>query len=154
MQYLEGEIRQITEWVWSSMLERELLFDPSGTWPLQKANSLLSSVKITGDWEGAVALQCSPALAHQLAANMFKLPPQETSHADIYDALGELTNMIGGNIKALLPNPSRLSLPLVEDGESVPASLLTSTVLSQVAFADQGESFNVFLLVAEQAAAK
>ena len=153
MQYLEGEIRQITEWVWSSILERELQLDPVGTWPLQRAGSLLSTVEIRGDWEGAVALQCSPQLAHRLAAAMFNLESQDTSASDTYDALGELTNMIGGNIKALLPAPAQLSLPQVADSLELPENLLGSTVLSQVSFADQGEPFHVFLLASEKTAA-
>ena len=33
--------------------------------------------------------------------------------ADIADALGELANIIGGNVKSLLPEPCALSLPHV-----------------------------------------
>lgn len=153
MQYLEGEIRQITEWVWSSILERELQCEPAATSSLPRAGSLLSTVEIQGDWEGAVALQCSPQLAHQLAASMFNLESQETSTSDTYDALGELTNMIGGNIKALLPAPAQLSLPKVAEGQDLTAELLGSTVLSQVSFADQGEPFHVFLLASEHSVA-
>jgi chemotaxis protein CheX len=32
--------------------------------------------------------------------------------ADLLDAAGELVNVVGGNVKTLLPQPSLLSLPL------------------------------------------
>ena len=35
---------------------------------------------------------------------------------DVADAVGELVNMIGGNVKSLMPGPSTLSLPLVRAG--------------------------------------
>jgi chemotaxis protein CheX len=35
---------------------------------------------------------------------------------DVADAVGELANMIGGNIKGLMPGPSVLTLPVVASG--------------------------------------
>ena len=40
----------------------------------------------------------------------------ELTTADLHDALGELTNMTGGNLKALLPEPCTLGLPVVVEG--------------------------------------
>ena len=34
------------------------------------------------------------------------------------DAVGELANMVGGNIKALMPGSCQLSLPTVAEGRS------------------------------------
>jgi chemotaxis protein CheX len=47
------------------------------------------------------------------AAAMFGLSAVELTDAEVTDAVGELTNIIGGNIKSLLPGPSRLSMPVV-----------------------------------------
>ncbi|QCC78154.1 chemotaxis protein CheX [Nocardioides daphniae] len=41
----------------------------------------------------------------------------EPSEADVVDAVGELVNMVGGNVKSLVPGPSQLSLPLVATGQ-------------------------------------
>ena len=49
---------------------------------------------------------------------MFGAEPGDLSDDEVSDALGELTNMVGGNIKSLLPAPSQLSLPSVAAGES------------------------------------
>lgn len=145
MQFLESEIRQITEWIWSAILERELQSNETGVWLPPTATTLLGAVNIQGAWEGTVALECSEALARQLAATMFDLPAQAATVADTQDALGELTNMVGGNIKSLMPVPSQLSLPQVTPSTTA-ACLTSSAVVSQVAFADQGEPFRVFLL--------
>lgn len=69
-------------------------------------------VFISGGWEGAVALGCSEALARKVASVMFAKTPQDMTVEEIEDAVGELANIIGGNIKALLPGPSELSLPI------------------------------------------
>ena len=57
---------------------------------------------------------------------MFGSAPDVVTDAEVVDALGELTNMIGGNVKSLLPAPSQLSLPMVSDSvwpTTVPGSV-------------------------------
>ncbi|MFT0847557.1 chemotaxis protein CheX [Actinomycetaceae bacterium L2_0104] len=43
---------------------------------------------------------------------------EEVSKDDLVDAFGEVANVVGGNIKALIPDPGALSLPRV--AESLP----------------------------------
>jgi chemotaxis protein CheX len=63
---------------------------------------------------------------------MFAADPGTLSADEVGDALGELTNMVGGNIKSLLPAPSKLSIPSVAGGESytvrVPGAVLVERV--------------------------
>ncbi len=93
----------IEEHAVSSELARELEPPPAG--------SLVARVQIRGAWSGAVVLWCAPEFASLAANRMF-----ETDDADEdsqRDALGELANMIAGNVKTVLPAPSELSLPVV-----------------------------------------
>jgi len=76
----------------------------------------LASVSITGGWSGVVFLQCPYELASELGQAMFKCDASTITAADIQDAMGELINMVGGNVKAQLPGPSSLSLPNVIQG--------------------------------------
>ncbi len=39
--------------------------------------------------------------------------PEEVSDADYVDAVGEIANVVGGNVKALVPDPGPLTLPQV-----------------------------------------
>jgi len=94
----------------------ELVAEAAG--PEVAANASVSSslVGIAGRWDGAVIVDCAPEVAHALAAIMFAMPPAEVTKDQIEDTLGELANMIGGNLKALLPSPCMLSLPTVVEG--------------------------------------
>jgi chemotaxis protein CheX len=40
-------------------------------------------------------------------------PPTVVDAEDVADALGELANVLGGNIKSVLPGESRLGLPQI-----------------------------------------
>ena len=82
-----------------------------------------SRIFITGAWDGSVSLNCTEALARRVASGMFGEAPDRVSPEDIQDALGELANIIGGNIKPLFPAPNRLSLPF-HGGEPEPGQLL------------------------------
>jgi chemotaxis protein CheX len=75
-----------------------------------------ASVSITGSWEGHVVFGCSMAAARTAAAVLLAMGEDELAEADVADAVGELANMIGGNVKSLLPAPSALTLPLVSLG--------------------------------------
>lgn len=66
---------------------------------------------------GAVVVRISCALARTITETMFGMDPGEAASADIDDAVGEVANMIGGNVKSLVPGPSLLSLPAVVIGE-------------------------------------
>ena len=55
------------------------------------------------------------------------MQPGEPAEADIADALGEIANVIGGNLKSTLPGPSLLSLPVVTTGSS--STTVTHAVL-------------------------
>jgi CheY-specific phosphatase CheX len=80
------------------------------------ADHLTSFVQITGDWEAAVLLECSQWQACQFAGRILSVEPPEKVDDDVRDVLGELANMIGGNLKSEKPGAVRLSMPTVVDG--------------------------------------
>ena len=79
----------------------------------------LCSISITGTWNGIVLVQCSDALAKEIGTVMFSSDAETISKAEIKDAMGEITNMVGGNLKRILPGPSVLSLPNVMFGSDL-----------------------------------
>jgi chemotaxis protein CheX len=95
-------------------------------------------VTVTGEWQGSVLLACPARLARMAAAAMFDLPAAQLDDEQVADALGELTNMIGGNIKSLIPGPSRLSMPTVTVGAPATVPTPGAALLSTVSLACEG----------------
>lgn len=97
----------ITESVWAGFLDI----------PLERASAspgmceCASSIRIEGAWNGEVIVACSHSLARQVALNMFHCPEDKLRNEYLADAMNEVANIIGGNIKSLLPSPSYLRLP-------------------------------------------
>jgi chemotaxis protein CheX len=94
--------------------------------------ALSACVHVDGAWNGAALVECELPLARLLTAALFGRPVDDIEPEEVRDALGEITNIVGGNLKALLPAPSRLSLPTVVDGVdyavTVPGTKQTAAV--------------------------
>ncbi|MEO5922298.1 MAG: chemotaxis protein CheX [Bryobacteraceae bacterium] len=105
------ELDQIVEAVLDVMFSASSA--PSGV-EQPGTNSYTATVGFVGEWRGAVLVQCGIPTAEELARRLFKL--DTISHEDVADAMGELANMIGGNLKSVLPPGVMLSVPNVALG--------------------------------------
>jgi len=140
----EEAIHSIVETVWTTMLGLDV--QPVRTLPdAASDHTLVGTVRISGAWEGEVRLRCSSDLARRIAAIMFAIDPATATAAQTEDALGELANMTGGNLKALLPEPCHLSTPAVHRAAETPPAP-GARLLSEVSFDCQGEPFQVMLV--------
>ena len=105
-------------------------------------------INITGGWQATVALQVPRALAARIAGVMFNLGDAAPTLEDMQDAIGELTNMLGGNIKALLPGECHLSLPAVVEGAGYTIRVPSSHKVERFAFECEGMAAVVNLMSA------
>jgi len=153
MQFAAEEIGQLTQDIFSTMLqfdvtsvEAESLVDTALT---SDEPRLTACVQIAGAWKGAVVFDAPSTFARQAAAVMFDIAAADATAGDVQDALAELVNMIGGNLKTLLPGPSFLSLPAVTEGNDYSLSVPGSRQVSRVRFDCRGDLLDVVLLEEE-----
>lgn len=142
----EEDIYQITESVWNSMLGLEMWRRKEALPEPPHVRFLTGSVQISGAWHGVFRLDCSVALARRIAAIMFGFETSETTIDDVRDALGELTNITGGNVKGFLPTPCHMALPVVVDGTSYVIHLPRGRIMAQMDLECEREPFRVTLL--------
>jgi chemotaxis protein CheX len=134
-------VSNITRMVWSSVVgEDESLFEaetaPNGV-------RVCGIVHISGGWDGSVQLSVSQTAALRATAALFGMGEDEVSPAEITDAVGELTNMVGGSLKSILPGPSKLSLPSVTTGQDFAQSVPGARPVTEMSMAWAGEPLNV-----------
>ncbi len=144
MQFLEEEISQVASVVWDSVLGLSLVRQDGV--PQLPDRIVAGTVQFSGAWEGAITIETSAEFARRAAATMFGVDPDAASVADTQDAIGELANMTGGNVKSLLPEPCRLSLPTVVEGSEVSTRLPGGELLTSVAFDCNGDPLVVRLI--------
>jgi len=95
---------------------------------------LTSFVQLTGDWNGAVMLECSREQACHFAGRILAMDPPDSVDDDVRDVIGELANMIGGNMKGGMAAGVRLSMPTVMDGNDYDLHVCGSQVTERLAF--------------------
>ena len=99
-------VTAVTEQVWLQFLGIDIA--PAAA---DGAAECAASIAIEGAWNGAIIVACSHDLARQAAAAMFGCPVSEIGDVSWRDTLNEVANIMGGNLKGLLPGPSTLGLP-------------------------------------------
>ena len=124
MAAIDADIKDIARSIWATLFELPL--EDGDAARLGPESTVTSCVQIDGAWQGAVVLQCPLTLARTLTAAMFQADTAPELD-EVHDALGELANMLGGNVKALLPGPSRISLPAVAVGSDYQMSVVGTT---------------------------
>lgn len=140
---MRADIAEIAQSIWETVFAVPLEVGSGGT--LGSDPAMTGSVQIDGAWEGAVMLQCPHVLANRLTSILFQgegpPPPGE-----VRDAMGELTNMLAGNVKSLLPQPSRISLPTVAFGADYELTVVGTRPVVTVSFTCEGSPLTVTLL--------
>lgn len=105
-----------------------MLLDPSADGAATGAEEeeiLTAFISIVGDHPSALVIHCTMDFGNVLAGAMFGMSADELSPAEVNDALGELANMVGGSVKAMLDGSWQLGLPMVSrdgDGITVPGA--------------------------------
>ena len=125
-------LAQIVESVFTTMLDLEVTVTDNPWIP--DGDRMTSFVHLTGDWSGAVILECSRRQACLFAGRILLMDPPDTVDDDVRDVLGELANMIGGNMKCTMPIGVCLSMPSVMDGSHGDLRICGSKLQRRVAF--------------------
>ena len=109
----EEEIRQFVTDIWSTFLNMKVSPTETPFKPKGNGNTLAGCVQITGEWQGSVTLYAPKELGKKVAATMYGLDETDADNKQIQDVIGEITNVLAGNIKLILPAPCSISLPCV-----------------------------------------
>jgi chemotaxis protein CheX len=145
-----ADLSEIADQVWKGFL------DPEGVRPLIPTESLAdgigycASVSLTGAWDGHVLVSCSVEAARQAAAAFLGMEPEEVGTEDMTDVMGELANIVGGNVKSMLPPATGLSLPHVVTGAG--SHFPMTRRICELAGTWQGEPFSISMLQSAEAA--
>jgi|WetSurMetagenome_2_1015567.scaffolds.fasta_scaffold20848_5 chemotaxis protein CheX len=107
----EPVVHQIVEHVFQTMMAMDVHALDT---PLPSSGELITAaISLAGSWKGAVLVECGLSEAFLFTSRMIGIDAPTSLNDDVRDALGELANMVGGNLKSVLPGGVTLSLPTV-----------------------------------------
>jgi len=127
-----GDLAQIVESVFETMLGLESV-QCEAPW-FASGDRLTSAVHLAGDWKGAVLLECNRRQACHFTGRFLSMDPPDAVDDVVRDVLGELANMIGGNLKCVLSHGIHLSMPTVVDGSEYYLRVCGTEVRNRLAF--------------------
>lgn len=139
-----ADLQQIVDEVWNGMLQLPLAMgghDPKGL-----DSSYTVCVHISGQWEGVVRMDCSKALAREVAAALLDLSARSVTTEQERDALGEVCNMTAGSVKAIVPRPSHLSLPSITSSTEYEVSVRHASEIASATFSNPLGSMSIRVL--------
>jgi len=142
------ELAQIVESVFAAMMRLEV--NECGTPWFTGEDRLTSFVHLSGDWNGALLLECDRGQACRFAGRFLSIDSPGSVDDDVRDVLGELANMIGGNMKCCMPAGVQLSMPTVMEGRDYDMRICGSQVLERVALQCAEGHFWVTILVTKE----
>lgn len=138
------ELTLTVESVFGTMLGLEVI---EGRVPAPPTdNALVAAVQLTGPWNGAVLVECAAGAARRFAGRFLSMDPPAAVDDLVRDVLGELANMIGGNLKCVLACGTRVSLPSVLDGSEFLPGLQAVQLCARIPFQSAEGPFYVTLL--------
>lgn len=112
----------------------------------EQSDRATCAVFFTGEWAGAVLIECPMGMALEFTARLMRIPKPVQFDDDVFDALGELANMIGGNLKSVLPRGVNLSMPSVVEGPKYSMRVCGGHQYKRMAFAGPNGAFWVTLV--------
>jgi chemotaxis protein CheX len=146
MEMTDLDFSEVVENVFTGMLGFELVRTHGESVPAPGEARFIGTVHISGSWSGSVVVECPDAFGRLVAASMFGSEPADVVDDELVDVVGELANMIGGNVKALLEGEAALSLPTVVRGSDFRVVVPGTHLARSIAFECQGHVLELRVL--------
>lgn len=97
------------------------------TQEIETSKSVFSSITFTGPIKGAVVIKCAYESTEKIARSMLMMSPEdEITTEDIYDAAGEVANLVLGGLKSRIADSVGdidMSIPMVIEGKEIVPSI-------------------------------
>jgi hypothetical protein len=143
----EDEIRRVVFDIFDSMLRCQT--EAAQLLDVPDADPITAAVYFAGSWQGAALIECGRAESRILAARLMRIDGAQLTGEDVDDGMGEIINMIGGNLKSVLPHGVGLSLPSVIHGAAY--RICGAHRRETLAFKTDGVAFRLTLVQTDDA---
>jgi chemotaxis protein CheX len=140
----QSEISQIVGDVFQTMLSVDIEASPQLWTP--RAGDITAAIFFAGTWRGAALLECTERQGRTWTGRLLSIPDPPVINDDVRDAMGELVNMIGGNLKSVLPPGVGLSMPSVVEGKQYSLQVCGSNMIDRQCFQSDDGFFGITLV--------
>ena len=115
---------------------------------------LCATIGFAGDWNGFISFMCGEKLAYQITSKMLFMGVDDLQKADVWDAMGEIINMIGGRFKAIFADTFnsgieafKMSIPSVIMGKNYQLFVVGDDHYPESVMSTENEKFSIKLVL-------
>ncbi|MCD8534421.1 MAG: chemotaxis protein CheX [Verrucomicrobia bacterium] len=101
---LEDIANQTISTIFSEMVGMGALRLPAHETDFPEVDQVVSTIDLAGTCPGIITVSSDRKLAFEVASIMMGTAPESLSNLDVLDVIGELNNMIVGNLKTVMGN--------------------------------------------------
>lgn len=142
------ELEQVVTTVFDTMVGLEVFPADAVGSPLE--DGLTGAIHLSGEWEGAILLHCSQQQACIFAGHFLRAQCVDLAPDIVRDVLGEIVNMIGGNLKSGVYRGLHLSMPTVVIGTDYTVQICRAKLQGRYRFVSESGEFWVSVLALSQ----
>jgi chemotaxis protein CheX len=136
----DTDLRELIDGIWAPAVGLTVDWDEfvEPTW------EHAARLRFCGGWHGHVHVDATEGFGRRLAVAMFGIEPDDASPEDARDALGELANVLAGNVKSYSEDPVDLDLPETGTPQALQA---TSAPTAAAQFTVEGHAVRVAVVL-------
>lgn len=134
-----GPAERAVQQLFQSMLDLDVAPTSVDQWGC--LGPIIGIVHLSGGWDGFVLTGFEPSLADVVASHMMAQPGVPVSEEELRDAVGEVANILAGNLKCLIPARTEMSIPAVIEGTVSRKMELQSSPISRLYFTTEHGRF-------------
>ncbi len=140
---IKGFIETATKDVFDTMLSMSVNETDGDSESLKNINRIVGTVSFAGEVMGNVSVHVSIDFAKTITAAMLGMEEEEVEDdEEIHDVIGELCNMIGGDLKSRFCDAGlscQLSIPSTTSGSDFKIEAIGSSMFEKFAFNNQAD---------------
>jgi chemotaxis protein CheX len=150
---IEEMIRQAVHEVFGNMVSMSLADEKPAELPEDPSGQVAGSVGFIGEATGVIYLYVGARFAGTITGRLLSIPETEIEGEEmINDAIGELSNMVGGYVKSRLSDggyPCTLTIPSIVRGKQLTIEGVTDVARRMIGFSHEGNHLQAELLIKE-----
>jgi chemotaxis protein CheX len=108
-------------------------------------STITALVAFGGKWTGVFAMECDQPSALDFARRFLQCDDLEDPN-EVRDALGELANVVAGNLKQILPQGTTLAAPSIVEGTNYTIRICGEHIVGSTGFSTKDSSLIVRLI--------
>lgn len=142
----EAEISETVGELFGTMLNTEAT--PSSETALPGKDLVTAIIAFAGAWNGDLVLECCHAQALAFARRFLQCDEINEIGEEVISSIAELSNIVAGNLKVVLPSGTNISTPSVIEGGNYDVRVYRGKVINHTIYATDAGPFSVRLIEA------